>query len=183
MGGRGEARPGPAPPTLAALLTLLTIVLRGHWVLDERGEPVKDVVARRGGLPVAGRQAGESAGKQGICGQTLEPGPLPCGDPQQPSRALSWEHPPWAPHHRPSRPGPHSGGPSVSSRNSSICSVSVLVSPSWRRMGSCEPGAKSLSTSGDLWARGRWGGCWSEGPGTRQRSRGGKGLTCGCPRW
>lgn len=48
-----------------------------------------------------------------------------------------------------------SGGPSVSSRNSSICRVSVLASPSYSRMGSCEPGAKSFSTSSALRTPGR----------------------------
>lgn len=48
------------PPTVAAAADPLTIILPGHRVLDEGGELVKDVVARGCGLPIAGRQAGES---------------------------------------------------------------------------------------------------------------------------
>lgn len=121
---------------------------------------MKDVVARCGRLPVSGRQAGESGGGgvrvRALPGRSAPPGP-------------------WAlPLLGPAPPGlcPHSGGPNVSSRNSSICSVSVLASPSQSRMGSWEPGAKSFSTSGDLWARGRAGGGWqrSARPGSRGRA-------------
>lgn len=88
---------------------------------------MEDVIARRGGLPVAGCQAGEPAGRSGQgkdLGQTLVPPPRPPGSVLAvsslgaPSLVLLL------------RPGPHSGGPSVSSRNSSICIVSVLASPS-----------------------------------------------------
>lgn len=134
------------PPSSSRLPTLLTIILLGHWVLDEGGELVKDVVASGRGLPVAGRQAGESGVKKELVSDPRAAGTI------APFLGSVLGGPPWGPLLL--CPGPHSGGPSVSSRNSSICSVSVLASPSYSKMGSCEPGAKSFSTSGDLWAQG-----------------------------
>lgn len=138
-------QPGQGPEQLL----IQGIVLCRHWVLDEGRELVEDVIARCVGLPVPGCQAREAIGVNSLripvrpsstlCLKAPFLGTLP-GVPQGgPIFALL-----------PTPSDAHSGGPNVSSRNSSICSVSVLTSPSYSRMGSCEPGAKSFSTSNAL---------------------------------
>lgn len=71
-----------APPTVAAAADRLTIILLGHRVLDERGELVKDVVARGCGLSMAGRQAGESGVEEELMSDARAQAP------QRPSWAL-----------------------------------------------------------------------------------------------
>lgn len=177
--GWGSVRPRPGTqhaPLSRRLPPLLTVILLGRRVLDERRELVKDVAARHGGLLVAGRQAGESAGGEGrgpdqtrVAGRRALPGLCP--------GASSLGAPPAVP-----QPRALTRGAPVSPPETPL-SAACLSSRRRHRAG-WAAASQGRSPSAHPGTCGHEGG---EVAGLRgQRLRGvprGRGLTCACPLW
>lgn len=105
---------------------LLTLILGRHRVLDESGELVEDVVPGQARLPVPWDQAGEPEGTRARLRKGASAGGLMCCLPTptpRPVLPLFGPLPPLG-----AVPATDMGGPSLSSRKSSMVTVSVLGS-------------------------------------------------------